>query len=130
MVNEYLKQFDVMNLVFDPFNRKKEHNKEVLDIISEAGGADSCTCCNVLNVIDGDDAKITALRNMNRLVKSGGMIYIQTYKGPDGSGVGKETTKGWQENKKTQLYLPLVQKVFPDAKIQKIGKITMIVCQA
>lgn len=141
---EYLKQFDVMNLVFDPFNRSKEHNREVLDIITEAGGADSCTCCNVLNVIDGDSAKITALKNMKRLVKSGGAIYIQTYEGSDkvevqndkgqtvrrASGVGKETTKGWQENKETKMYLPVVQKVFPDAKLKRIKGIPMIVCTA
>ena len=89
---EYLKQVDVMNLVFDPFNRSKEHNREVMDIIREYGGADSCTCCNVLNVIDGDTAKITALKNIKRLVKGGGKVYIQTYEGSDKVDVEDEKT--------------------------------------
>lgn len=141
---EYLKQYDIINLVFDPFNRKKEHNKQVLDIINEARGADSCTCCNVLNVIDGDAAKITALKNIKRLVKSGGKVYIQTYEGSDkvevqnekgktvkrASGVGKETSKGWQENKETKMYLPIVQQVFSDATLKRINGIPMIVCTA
>lgn len=146
---EYLKGLDIINLVFDPFNRTTEHNKEVLDVIKEAGGADSCTCCNVLNVIDGDAAKLTALRNMKRLVKTGGKIYIQTYEGSDkvevedektgklkkkASGVGKVTTKGWQENKETKMYLPIVQKVFPDAEYKSMksgkGSVPMIVCTA
>lgn len=143
---EYLKQLDIMNLVFDPFNRSKEHNKEVMDIITEYGGADSCTCCNVLNVIDGDSAKITALKNIKRLVKNGGKVFIQVYEGSDKdkievqndkgktvkkpSGVGKETTKGWQENKETVAYLPLVQKVFSDATFKRIGGVPMIVCTA
>ena len=141
---EYLKQVDVMNLVFDPFNRSQEHNKEVLDVIKEAGGADSCTCCNVLNVIDGDAAKVTALKNIKRLVKSGGKVYIQTYEGSDKvetqndkgktvkrpSGVGKTTSKGWQENKETKAYIPIVQKVFSDATYKNIKGVPMIVCTA
>lgn len=141
---EYLKQVDVMNLVFDPFNRSKEHNREVLDIIKEYGGADSCTCCNVFNVIDGDAAKITALKNIRRLVRSGGSVYIQTYEGSDKietqndkgktvkkpSGVGKTTKKGWQENKETKAYIPLVQEVFPDAMYKVIKGVPMIVCTA
>ena len=142
---EYLKQLDVINLVFDPFNRTNEHNREVLDVIKENGGADSCTCCNVLNVIDGDAAKLTALRNIKRLVKSGGPVYIQTYEGSDKvevddektgkkkqkpSGVGKPTTKGWQENKETKMYLPLVKKVFSDAEFKRVNGIPMIVCTA
>lgn len=141
---EYLKQVDVMNLVFDPFNRSKEHNREVLDIIKEYGGADSCTCCNVLNVIDGDAAKITALKNIKRLVRSGGKVYIQTYEGSDKvetqndkgktvkkpSGVGKTTKKGWQENKETKAYIPLVREVFSDAMYKVIKGVPMIVCTA
>lgn len=141
---EWLKQVEVMNLVFDPFNRSQEHNREVLDILREAGGADSCTCCNVLNVIDGDKAKITALKNIKRLVKNGGKVYIQTYEGSDKvevqndkgktvkrpSGVGKTTTKGWQENKETKAYLPIVKQVFSDATYKNIKGVPMIVCTA
>ena len=84
------------------------------------------------------------MKNIKRLVKSGGNVYIQTYEGSDKvetqndegktvkkpSGVGKTTTKGWQENKETVTYLPLVQSVFKDAVYKRIQGIPMIVCTA
>jgi hypothetical protein len=46
------------------------------------------------------------------------------------SGVGHTTTKGWQENKETKAYIPLVKKVFNDATYKTIGGVPMIVCTA
>ena len=46
-VAEYLTQYDVVNLVYDPYNRSKEHNREVIKTIRDAGGADTATCSNV-----------------------------------------------------------------------------------
>ena len=46
------------------------------------------------------------------------------------SGVGHTTTKGWQENKETLAYLPLVEQVFDDVTYKRIGGVPMIVCTA
>ena len=40
-VADYLTQYDVINLVYDPYNRTPEHNKEVIKTLRRAGGANT-----------------------------------------------------------------------------------------
>lgn len=114
-VAEYLSEFDVVNLVYDPYNRSNDHNKMVIDEIRKNGGADTATCSNVLNVIKEPEVRLNVLNNISKLVKPGGYVYITVY---EGSGKGNEgaTKSGYQLNRKTQDYLEEVQQVFPDAK--------------
>lgn len=114
-VAEYLTQYDVVNLVYDPYNRSKEHNREVIKTIRKAGGADTATCSNVLNVIKEPEARLNVLENIKKLVKPGGTVYITVY---EGSGKGNEgpTKSGYQLNRKTADYVEEIQEVFPDAK--------------
>ena len=121
-VAEYLKDKDVINLVYDPFNRSKEHNKEVLQIIKKNGGADTITCSNVLNVIQEPDIRLSVLLNMERLIKSGGTCYITVYEG-NGSGQGKSNTKrnSYQTNMKTSDYIEEIEQVF--SKVTRKGKL-------
>ena len=113
-VADYLTQYDVINLVYDPYNRSKEHNSEVIQTVRSAGGADTATCSNVLNVIKEPEVRLNVLRNMKKLVKPSGNIYITVY---EGSGKGDEgpTKSGYQLNRKTADYLEEIQQVFPDA---------------
>lgn len=113
-VAEYLAPMDVVNLVYDPYNRTPEHNKEVLRTIRKAGGADSATCSNVLNVIKEPEVRRNVLENIRKVVKPEGVVYITVY---EGSGRGDEgpTKSGYQLNRKTADYLAEVQEVFPDA---------------
>jgi hypothetical protein len=120
---EYLKQYDVINLVYDPFNRSAEHNQEVIRIIREHGGADTATCSNVLNVIKEPEVRLNVLKNISKLVKSGGTVYITVYEGKGNNAEGP-TKSGYQLNRKTADYLEEIQQVFPDAK--RKGK--LIVC--
>lgn len=122
-VAEYLKQYDVINLVYDPFNRSAEHNQEVIRIIREHGGADTATCSNVLNVIKEPEVRLNVLKNISKLVKSGGTVYITVYEGKGNNAEGP-TKSGYQLNRKTADYLEEIQEVFPDAK--RKGK--LIVC--
>lgn len=114
-VADYLSAYDVINLVYDPYNRSKKHNNQVVKTIKGAGGADTATCSNVLNVIKEPEARLNVLTNMSKLVKPDGDIYITVY---EGSGTGNEgpTKSGYQLNRKTADYLEEVQQVFPDAK--------------
>ena len=73
---------------------------------------------NVLNVIDSEKSQIEALKNLSEGVKDGGKVYISVYEGSR-TGLGKKTSSGYQQNKKTKDYLKTVQKVFPNAKIEK-----------
>lgn len=114
-VADYLTQYDVINLVYDPYNRSAEHNKEVISTIRKAGGADTATCSNVLNVIKEPEVRQNVLSNMSKLVKSGGTIYITVYEGK-GDGAEGPTKSGYQLNRKTADYLEEIQQVFPNAK--------------
>lgn len=122
-VAEYLTQYDVVNLVYDPYNRSSEHNSEVIGLIRKHGGADTATLSNVLNVIKEPEVRINVLKNINKLLKSNGTLYITVY---EGTGKGDEgpTKSGYQLNKKTADYLEEIQQVFPDAK--RKGK--LIIC--
>lgn len=113
-VADYLTQYDVINLVYDPYNRSKEHNKEVLRTCKAAGGADTATCSNVLNVIKEPEVRKNVLENIKKIVKPTGTVYITVY---EGSGKGNEgpTKSGYQLNRKTADYLQEIQEVFPDA---------------
>lgn len=114
-VAEYLKQYDVINLVYDPYNRSSEHNQEVIRLIREHGGADTATCSNVLNVIKEPEVRLNVLKNISKLVKSGGTVYITVYEGKGDNAEGP-TKSGYQLNRKTADYLEEIQQVFPDAK--------------
>lgn len=113
-VADYLTQFDVINLVYDPYNRTKEHNSEVIRTVRKAGGADTATCSNVLNVIKEPEVRQNVLQNIKKLVKPNGTVYITVY---EGSGKGNEgpTKSGYQLNRKTEGYLDEIKQVFPDA---------------
>lgn len=101
-------------LVYDPYNRSDEHNKQVLAELKENGGADAGLNSNVLNVIKEPQARLAVLKNLKRLVKPGGDIYITVY---EGTGKGNEgpTKAGYQLNRKTADYMEEVQQVFPNA---------------
>ena len=111
---DYLTQYDVINLVYDPYNRTAEHNKEVIKTLRRAGGADTATCSNVLNVIKEPEVRKNVLENISKIVKPGGKVYITVY---EGSGKGDEgpTKAGYQLNRKTADYLDEIREVFPDA---------------
>lgn len=107
-------------LVYDPYNRSDEHNKQVLAELKENGGADAGLNSNVLNVIKEPEARLAVLRNLKRMVKPGGEIYITVY---EGTGKGNEgpTKAGYQLNRKTEGYMDEVRQIFPDA--QRKGKL-------
>lgn len=120
---DYLTQYNVINLVYDPYNRSSEHNSQVIQTVRKAGGADTATCSNVLNVIKEQDVRLNVLKNMSKLVKPGGKIYITVYEGKGNSEEGP-TKSGYQLNRKTADYLDEIQQVFPNAT--RKGK--LIVC--
>lgn len=111
----YVRDLGATLLVYDPYNRSDEHNKEVLRVIKENGGADAALNSNVLNVIKEPEARLGVLKNIKKLTKPGGDVYITVY---EGTGKGNEgpTKAGYQLNRKTEDYLEEVQSVFPDAK--------------
>lgn len=120
---EYLAEQGATNLVYDPYNRSTEHNRSVVKEIKDAGGADTATLSNVLNVIQEESVRLMCLRNIRRLLKQNGTLYVTVYEG-SGTGEGKPTKSGYQRNMKTADYLDEIQQVFPDA--HREGK--LIIC--
>lgn len=111
----YLKDKDVTLLVYDPYNRSAEHNKEVLRILKEHGGADAAVNSNVLNVIKEPEAREAVLRNIKKITKRGAPIYITVYEGR-GDGAEGPTKSGYQLNRKTGDYMDEVGRVFSNVK--------------
>lgn len=111
---EYIKDKGATLVVYDPYNRSAEHNREVLKILRENGGADAAVNSNVLNVIKEPEARKNVLENIARITKPGAPIYITVYEGK-GDGQEGPTKSGYQLNRKTADYLEEIQEVFPDA---------------
>ena len=111
---EYISDLGATLFVYDPYNRSAEHNKQVIKMLKDNGGADWAVNSNVLNVIKEPSARRAVLENISKITKSGAPIYITVY---EGRGDGKEgpTKSGYQLNRKTQDYLEDIQEVFPDA---------------
>ena len=116
----------VENLVFDRFNRSPEHNEEVLNRIRETGGADSATAANILNVIEEPEARKRVIQQSYDYTREGGKVFFQVYEG-SGTGVGRGTTKGWQNNKKTSEYLPEIEEIFGEGNVQRKGNIIIAI---
>ena len=118
---EYLKnEFNVTNLVYDPFNRTKEHNNSTIKQIRKNGGADSATLSNVLNVIKEPEIRLEVLNNIKSLLKPGANLYITVYEGT-GKGDSGETKSGYQLNRKTTDYIEEISQVFGD--VSRKGKL-------
>lgn len=111
----YLKDKNVTLLVYDPYNRSAEHNKEVLRLLKEHGGADAAVNSNVLNVIKEPEAREAVLKNIKKITKRGAPIYITVYEGI-GDGAEGPTKSGYQLNRKTSDYMDEVGSVFSNVK--------------
>jgi hypothetical protein len=106
------KTFDAQSLVYDPYNRTPKHNVAVIDAIINAGGADTVTVSNVLNVIPDAGAQTRVIEQAREGLKDNGEAFFTVYQG-DGSGCGRMTGADmYQHNKKTREYLPLIQQIF------------------
>jgi hypothetical protein len=116
-VTQHLATKGVTNHIYDPCNRSPEHNSDVAEKIKD-GQAHTVTVNNVLNVIKEPEARDRVIR---QAVKDDGKSYFQIYEGAHADGVGRETTKGWQENRKTGSYVPEIAKHF--GKVSKSGNL-------
>ena len=115
---DFVKEKGVENIVFDPFNRDYEHNSKAFERVKQGG--DTVTVANVLNVIAESDARDNVILQAARALKANGTAYFAIYEGSR-DGVGKTTTKVWQNNMKTADYMPEVKKHF--AEVHKAGNV-------
>ena len=122
LAQDYLDNFEAVELIYDPYNQTESHNKNVVECCKSQGGADVAICSNVLNVIKELEVRINILEHIKELIKPNGTVYITVYEG-DGNGIGKATqnNESYQNNRKTQDYLEEVKSVF--GNVIRHGKI-------
>jgi hypothetical protein len=108
---EHLASRGVESHVFDPYNRSEAHNNSVLHKFKD-NPADSVTAANVLNVIKEPEHRRGMIQNSFNHLHPKGKAYFDVYEG-DRSGNGRETSKGYQNNKKAADYHDEVASVFP-----------------
>lgn len=107
---EKLATLGVANFIYDPFNRGEVHNKRVVEEIRD-GQSDTATVNNVLNVIQEEDSRGLVIRQAANAIKPEGKAYFLIHEG-NRDGVGKTTTKGWQNHKKAADYVPEIKEFF------------------
>ncbi len=118
LATDFAKEKGVENIVFDPFNRDYDHNSKAFEKIKKGG--DTVTVANVLNVIAEENARDNVILQAARALKPNGTAYFGIYEGSK-DGVGKVTSKGWQNNKKAGDYISEVEKHFNN--VRKAGNI-------
>ena len=106
-------EHNVINLVFDPYNRSYSHNTMILDY---ADKAEITTLFNVLNVIPIKQERSNIIKKLKH--KKTKRIFITVYE-KNKTGEGEETRDGWQNNMRLKEYLPEVQKIYPNPYINK-----------
>lgn len=106
------------NFVYDPYNRSAAHNKKVLKQSDK--GVDTITISNVLNVIKEWRYRREVLDLAAGRCGANTQVYITVYEG-DRSGQGRETSCGYQLNRKTQDYVKEVARFF--YSVERKGKL-------
>ena len=113
------------NLVYDPYNRTEEHNKEVANRV-QTEGVDSITCLNVLNVIKNKNERYNTLYAIKLLTEVSAdigklpIMIFQVYEGD------KTANKDIQTCMKTKEYVPEIQAHFPDWSIKRKGNVIIV----
>jgi len=106
-----LAEIGVTNWVYDPYNVPLDVNCLVLETVISAGGADTVTLSNVLNVIKRAEHRQEVLTLAKSHLKANGRCFITVYEG-DGNGNRRKTRDGWQEHRKLSTYEIEIVKVF------------------
>jgi hypothetical protein len=108
--SHFLFERGVENLVYDPFNRSYEHNCAVA-LRVQGGQCATATLANVLNVIADPVLRDRVLAQAADAIGDDGRVFIQVFE-REKTGVGCLTSKGWQENRRLESYLPEIQRHF------------------
>ena len=95
---------------YDPYNREEEENNDTIQFI-KTEKPDIIVCSNVLNVIKEDNAMINVLNQIYNYASGDTDVYITIYEG-NKSGVGAETSKGYQRNSKLDKYKDYIYEWF------------------
>ena len=120
LAKDYLAERGTKSMIFDPYNRGTEENSETLAFLQSGKRADTATCANVLNVIAEKAARSNVILETAKAIKPDGTAYFMVYEG-NGTGEGRVTSAGWQNNRKTADYVGEISEWFET--VQRKGKL-------
>lgn len=100
---------------FDPFNRDAETNRRAVERLQSGERFATTTIPNVLNVIAERSVRDNVILQAARALDPQGVAYFQIYEG-DRLGDGRQTSKGYQNNKKTSDYVDEVRRHFGEVR--------------
>lgn len=110
----FLEKYNIINHIYDPFNRSPEENERALSKTDY----DVVMLSNVLNVIMEPEIRKEVLTNCWNHLRNYGGLFIKIYEG-DKSGILKvnEKKNSCQLNRELEDYIPEVQEVFKDGDV-------------
>lgn len=114
---QYMATKGVKVMVYDPFNRTKDHNMRVIKKV-ESVPVDYIVCSNVLNVIAEDAIVNDVVRNIAKLARDKSTVIFAIYERKK-NGIGEITTKGYQRNQKTESYVKFIKQHFKNVHVYK-----------
>jgi hypothetical protein len=115
-VLEDISNINAKGYIFDPFNRPKSYNDQTVNIVKD-GGADVVMSNNVLNVIKEDENIIKIIEQAENALKINKKAFFSVYSG-NATGVGKETSKGFQRNEKLSAYVSKIENIFGKGNVE------------
>lgn len=122
---EYLRNYGIINLPYDPGHYDFCHNKEVLKICKYIGGAKTGTMLNVLNVIPMKEERLESVFHFLEHLHREARAIIGVYeKNKDGK--LEETKCGWQNNQPLEFYRDEIHENFPRVKIEEKEKFLIL----
>ena len=101
---------------YDPYNQPEEVNYWAMKYLGE-GSVDIVVCSNVLNVVKEYDIRASIIEDCS---KASLKAFFSVYEG-DKKKVGRQTTKGWQENRPTEDYIHEIEEHF--SFVERKGKV-------
>ena len=129
---DYLAERGVTNLVYDPYNRDIDHNREII-LQAYSTAINTITCANVLNVLKSKAARTKLLKEIYGVVKyqyskqyRWVTVYFSMYE-KNGNGIPDENLP--QTNMKTEDYRAEIAKVFGftfATEIEMVGKVLRV----
>lgn len=101
---------------YDPYNQVEVLNEMSLSMFKNKK-PNYIVCSNVLNVIKEDECIDDVVKMIDEYAEDNTKIIFSVYQ-RDRSGNGKLTTKGWQRNQITKLYVPSIEKHLRVVKVK------------
>lgn len=117
LMTEKLKEKNVTNIIYDPYNRTESENEFALTLLKTIK-FHTVTIFNVLNVIKEYECQLDVIKLAYEALRPEGYVFVRSvYKNPNKrSGVTKSGT--YQHYLTQEDYLKIVKEVFKDAVLK------------